>query len=500
MKKGFFLGLFLLSTVVYGQNDALFQTQWRHTIDQIVDFVSLPNDANDLADINRNIFWLEKEFAQRGFNTSVLPTSGAPLFFAALPQKQGLKTILLYMHFDGQGVDPAKWDQADPYQVVLKSPDREGWQERPFTDINDSIPSDWRLFGRSTSDDKGPIVALLNAFDLSVKRGVPLAYNIKVILDSEEEKSSAPLAQAVVTYKELLDADILVINDGPLHPSGAPTLIYGCRGITTMELTTYGPALPQHSGHYGNFAPNPALSLAQLLASMKDERGRVLIPGYYDGISISDQVNQVLAAVPDRTEIIAKNLGFAQPDAVGSFYQQSLQYPSLNIRGMSAAWVGDQARTIVPATATAALDLRLVVESDGHRLKKLVKQHIEKQGFTLLDHVPSEQERARFPKIVTVTEGSVTDAFRTDLSLPFGQTLTAQMESWFGAPVVQIRTMGGTVPIAPFVNALQIPAYIVPLVNADNNQHSPNENITLGQVAYGIKFFERLLTTPNLVP
>ena len=167
---------------------------------------------------------------------------------------------------------------------------------------------------------------------------------------------------------------------------------------------------------------------------------------------------------------------------------------------MSAAWVGDQARTIVPATATAALDLRLVVESDGHRLKKLVKQHIEKQGFTLLDHVPTDQERARFPKIVTVTEGSVTDAFRTDLSLPFGQTLTAQMESWFGAPVVQIRTMGGTVPIAPFVNALQIPAYIVPLVNADNNQHSPNENITLGQVAYGIKFFERLLTTPNLVP
>jgi len=291
-----------------------------------------------------------------------------------------------------------------------------------------------------------------------------------------------------------------VINDGPLHPSGAPTLIYGCRGITTMELTTYGPLVPQHSGHYGNFAPNPALSLAQLLASMKDQQGRVLIPGYYQGIEISDQVNQVLSAVPDRTEAIAQSLGFAQPDAVGAFYQQSLQYPSLNIRGMSSAWVGDQARTVVPATATAALDLRLVVESDGNRLKQLVKEHIKKQGYTLLDHVPSAQERERFAKIVSITEGGVTDAFRTDLSLPFGQTLKAQMESWYGEPVVQIRTMGGTVPIAPFVNALKIPAYIVPLVNADNNQHSPNENITLGQVAYGIKFFERLLTTPNLVP
>ena len=500
MKKGFFLGLLLLSTIGYSQNDALFQTQWRHTIDQIVDFVAIPNDANDLADINRNLFWLEKEFAERGFNTSVLPTSGAPLFFAALPQKPGLKTFLIYMHFDGQAVDPAKWSQADPYQVVLKSPDQTGWKERPFSDLNDSIPVNWRLFGRSTSDDKGPIVALLNAIDLTIKRGVPLAYNIKVILDSEEEKSSAPLAQAVVQYKELLAADILVINDGPVHPSGAPTLIYGCRGITTMELTTYGPVVPQHSGHYGNFAPNPALSLAQLLASMKDQQGRVLIPGYYQGIEISDQVNQVLSAVPDRSEAIAQSLGFAQPDAVGDFYQQSLQYPSLNIRGMSSAWVGEQARTVVPATATAALDLRLVVESDGNRLKQLVKEHIKKQGYTLLDHIPSMQERERYAKIVSITEGGVTDAFRTDLSLPFGQTLKAQMESWYGEPVVQIRTMGGTVPIAPFVNALNIPAYIVPLVNADNNQHSPNENITLGQVAYGIKFFERLLTTPNLVP
>ncbi|MEY3040429.1 MAG: hypothetical protein RLZZ593_1571, partial [Bacteroidota bacterium] len=127
MKKGFFLGLLLLSTIGYSQNDALFQTQWRHTIDQIVDFVAIPNDANDLADINRNLFWLEKEFAERGFNTSVLPTSGAPLFFAALPQKPGLKTFLIYMHFDGQAVDPAKWSQADPYQVVLKSPDQTGW-------------------------------------------------------------------------------------------------------------------------------------------------------------------------------------------------------------------------------------------------------------------------------------------------------------------------------------------------------------------------------------
>lgn len=173
-----------------------------------------------------------------------------------------------------------------------------------------------------------------------------------------------------------------------------------------------------------------------------------------------------------------------------------MQYPSLNVRGMASAWVGPQARTIVPATATAELDLRLVPETDGARLKQLVKKHIESLGYQITDTVPDARMRASDTRWVTVTESEVTDAFRTSLDHPFGQHLVSLMGSAFGEPVVQIRIAGGTVPIAPFVNALRIPAFIVPMVNPDNNQHSPNENLRIGQIGYGLRALVGILTHP----
>jgi acetylornithine deacetylase/succinyl-diaminopimelate desuccinylase-like protein len=293
-----------------------------------------------------------------------------------------------------------------------------------------------------------------------------------------------------------LKSNFLVINDGPVHVSGKPTIVYGCRGITTLSLTTYGPIKPQHSGHYGNYAPNPGFQLVQLLATMKDADGRVLINGYYDGISIDDATMQILKSVPDDAQEINTNLAISNPEKVGSFYQEALQYPSLNIRGLGSAWIGDQARTIVPATATAELDLRLVPESDGNRLKSLVKEHIKKQGYYVMETVPTKEERVRHDRIVTILEGSVTDAFRTDLNNPYGNFLVNTLGKKFGDKPVQIRIMGGTVPISPFINELKIPAFIVPMVNPDNNQHSPNENLKIGQIAYGIQLFHALLSNP----
>ena len=303
------------------------------------------------------------------------------------------------------------------------------------------------------------------------------------------------MPKAVKQYRELLEADFLVINDGPIHSSEKPTVVYGCRGITTLSLTTYGPAKPQHSGHYGNYAPNPGFQLAQLLTTMKDNEGRVMIEGYYDGIRISDETQQILQSVPDNDVGIAEKLQFKNAEKVGAFYQESLQYPSLNIRGLGSGWIGKQARTIVPESATAELDLRLVPETDGNRLKELVKKHIAHQGFTVLDHSPSKEERLSLDKIITVTEGSVTDAFRTSLTNEYGQFLVKMLAQAFNDDVVQIRIMGGTVPIAPFINELQIPAFIVPMVNPDNNQHSPDENLKIGQLAYGIKTFNQKLST-----
>lgn len=223
MKKGLFL-VFLSATLAgLSQEKAILDAQVRHTIDELIDFIAIPNDALNHADINRNLSWLTRKFSERGFNTSELPTSGESLFFAALPMQNGKPTLLLYMHFDGQSVDPSRWDQPDPYKVVVKAPDGTGgWQLRSVDELSNGIEDDWRLFGRSVSDDKGPIVMLLNAVDLIRKNGTELPYNLKVILDGEEERSSKPLAEAVGTYKELLQADYLLIADGPMHYSDAP--------------------------------------------------------------------------------------------------------------------------------------------------------------------------------------------------------------------------------------------------------------------------------------
>ncbi len=489
MKK---IGFFLFSLISFcsnAQDSTAIKSQVANAIQDLREFVAIPSDALNTDDIEDNIIWLKRQFEQRGFNTAELETENLPLFFAALPMEDSKPTILIYMHFDGQSVDPTKWDQPNPYEVVLKEPTSEGWKTHPFSDMLEDIDYNWRLFGRATADDKGPIIMFLNAMDLLRKEGKTIPFNIKVILDGEEEKGSKPIAKAVKQYKELLEADFLLIADGPIHASSKPTVVYGCRGITTMTFTSYGPIKPQHSGHYGNYAPNPGFQLAQLLATMKDTEGKVTIAGYYDGINLNEETKTILKSVPDDDKVIAEKLQFKSHERVGSFYQEALQYPSLNIRGLGSGWIGPKRRTIVPESATAELDLRLVPETDGTRLKKLVKEHITKQGYKVLDHVPSKEERMAYDKIITVEEGGVTDAFRTDFDNEYGRFLVKTLGETFKEDVVQIRIMGGTVPIAPFVNELQIPAFVVPMVNPDNNQHSPNENLKIGQLAYGIKAF-----------
>ena len=496
MKK--FLCFALLSWFFLGnaQDSTDIKSQVASAIKDLREFVAIPSDALNRDDILDNLFWLKKQFSARGFNTTELDTENHPLFFAALPLEDEKPTVLVYMHFDGQSVDPSKWNQSSPYETVLKKPTDNGYETISFEELDNDINYDWRLFGRATADDKGPIVMFLHAIDLLKKDGKEMPFNIKVILDSEEERGSKPLPKAVKQYRELLEADYLVINDGPMHPSGLPTVIYGCRGITTMTLTTHGPYKPQHSGHYGNYAPNPGFQLSQLLASMKDKEGRVLIPGYYDGISLDENAQTILKSVPDDEKAIAEKLQFKTAEKVGGFYQESLQYPSLNVRGLGSGWIGNGARTIVPESATAELDLRLVPETNGTRLKGLVKNHIKKQGFYIMDHMPTKEDRMAHDKIITVKEGSVTDAFRTNLNNAYGSFLVETLGNVFNQEVVQIRIMGGTVPIAPFINELQIPAFIVPMVNADNNQHSPNENLKIGQLAYGIQAFYNILSTP----
>jgi acetylornithine deacetylase/succinyl-diaminopimelate desuccinylase-like protein len=228
---------------------------------------------------------------------------------------------------------------------------------------------------------------------------------------------------------------------------------------------------------------------------MKDKEGRVLIPGFYDGIVLDETTKKILQGVPSEEQAIKQRTQTKRNDLVGDSYQEALQFPSLNIRGMQSGWVGKQTRTIIPATATAEIDIRLVLESDPNKLIDGVKSHLIAQGFTVLDHQPTKEERMNFDRIVRMNSKIAYPAFRTDTESKEGKWLRTILSDYYDKKPVIIRTSGGSVPISPFVSGLGIPAIGVPTVNLDNNQHSPNENLRIGNYFRGIESFLALLTT-----
>ena len=456
----------------------------------------LPNDGMNLPDIERNVQWCEQTFALRGFTTQRIATPKSPLLLAERSFPNAKKTVLVYLQMDGQPVDPSKWDQKNPYEPVLKRPNNEGKWEMLAWEKIENYEDDWRVFARSASDAKGPVVMFLKAMDVLQQQGLQPTTNLKVIMDFEEELGSPHLPDAVKAHRQLLAADQLIIFDGPMHRSGRPTLSFGARGIATLQLTTYGPVAPQHSGHFGNYVPNPALRLAKILASMKDDSGRVTIPGYYDGIAIDTKTKAILKAFPHDEAAFMNTLQIGEVDQVGPNYQEAIQYPSLNIRGMQSGWINEKARTIIPAWARAEIDLRLVLESDPNRLIKLIKNHIEGLGYLVLDREPTPEERRMHPKVATLSSEISYQSFRTDLDSDVGKWLRTALVRGFDEEPIRVRMSGGSIPISPFVNTLQIPAVAVPTVNRDNNQHSPNENIRLGNYRNGIKTILAILTEP----
>jgi acetylornithine deacetylase/succinyl-diaminopimelate desuccinylase-like protein len=319
------------------------------------------------------------------------------------------------------------------------------------------------------------------------------------MLDGEEEIGSPNLASVIAVERAEFAADALVVLDGPLHDSGRPTIVFGNRGITQAQLTVYGPRAPLHSGHYGNYAPNPALRLAALLATFKDDDGRVLVPHFYDGVELTAEDRAALAAVGDDEAALRRRIGIARAERVGASYQESLQYPSLNVRGMAAAGVGANAANIVPSEATAEIDLRTTPENDGRRLFELVQRHIEAQGYELVAGAPSDAERARHDKLASFALGSVQAAVRMPLDSAIGRWVVAALAAPTAptpaAAPVRIRMMGGTVPTDVLVAALPVPFVLLPTVNADNNQHARDENLRFGNLVTGTETLYSLLTT-----
>jgi acetylornithine deacetylase/succinyl-diaminopimelate desuccinylase-like protein len=434
---------------------------------ELLELLAIPNVAADRENIRRNADHLRRLFLKRGFSVELLETAGNPLVYASLNVPDATRTLLLYCHYDGQPVSPKGWQQPDPFTPVV----REG-----------------RIYARSASDDKSPIIMTLAAIDALAAAGLAPSSNIRVILDGEEEAGSPSLVPAIAKYRDRLAADLMVILDGPQHSSGRPTIAYGARGIARVDITVFGPKAGVHSGNYGNWIPNPAQRLAGLLASMKDDEGRILVDGWHDGIvPLSADEEAMVAAVPEDTAAMLRAFGVAASEAAHPKLQAALQYPTLNVRGMTSAFVGAGARTIIPDSATASIDVRLVKETPADAMIEKIRSHVRAQGYHIVQGPPDDATRGKYSRIARLTTfGDGTNAFRTSPTNPQARALAASIRLAAGVEPVHLRTLGGTVPIAPFIEALGFPAVLVPTVNFDNNQHEENENLRIVNLWEGI--------------
>jgi acetylornithine deacetylase/succinyl-diaminopimelate desuccinylase-like protein len=466
-------------------------------VNTLRDFLTLPNLGRKIAEIDQNLAWCEKAFKSLDFETSVLVSDGVKHLLAEKIFNKSAPTVLVYLQIDGQPVDAKEWSQASPFLPVLKECNKACCQEIDWNKLKQTWNPDWKIFARSASDSKGPAIAFLQSLKILQREKIQPAYNLKVIMDFQEELGSPSLPKLVEVNRDRFKAEVMLIMDGTRPPGNMPNLTFGARGIATLKLTVFGARGDLHSGQYGNYAPNPVFALSRLLASMKDENGRVLVPGFYDGVNLSKQQKELINQSPeDRAELLDA-LGIYQPEMIGNTYQEALQYPSLNVRGLQAGGVGDEVQTIIPAKAVAEIDMRLVSETPAERQIQLVKKHIEAQGFKVLDSLPSDAQRKQFPKLVQLESRIGSKPFKTALDSPIGNWLGLAMDRTLGkGAYVNIQSTGGSQPIEPFISTLGIPAVSVRIPNPDSNIHAPNENLRLGNFHEGLKICLGILTQP----
>ncbi|HLG38214.1 MAG TPA: M20/M25/M40 family metallo-hydrolase, partial [Chitinophagaceae bacterium] len=407
------------------------------------------------------------------------------------------QTLIFYAHYDGQPVNPAQWAKGlDPFVPELADDAIDAGGRLIDISVNsNSLEPRWRIYARSASDDKAGVIAILNAYEAIAKNRLTPTYNIKFFFEGEEEAGSPHLNEILEKYNSLLQSDLWIICDGPVHQSGKKQVAFGVRGDAHLDLTVYASKRPLHSGHYGNWAPNPAMMLVELLASMKDDNGRVTIKGFYDDvIPLTAAEKKALQEIPSVDQQMKKELGILMTEYKEKSLSEAINLPSLNINGIQSGNVGKLSSNQIPTTATAVLDLRLVPGNDWQKQQQKVVDHIRDQGYYVTDHEPTDDERNKYGKIIKVIPGKDGyNAQRTSMDLPIAKKVIDAVRTVSDDEVVLVPTMGGSLPLFLFEKYLNAKTITVPIANHDNNQHAENENIRLLNLWIGIKTMAALM-------
>lgn len=494
------VGLGLIGTIIASPLTAEpardWAAQWRRAheaeiLQRLASYVAVPSVAAQPEGLQAMARTLREDLAAQGFAASLLDAGAGepPYVFGEYRVPGATRTVLFYAHYDGQPVNRADW-QSDPFVPVLRVGGPDSAQAADLKALPRMIDPEWRLYGRAASDDKSSIVAFLSAWQAMRAAGHLPKVNVKVLWEGDEEVGSPNLAQVIDRHRAALQADLWLIGDAPLHQSRRDTLYFGARGNIGATLKVYGATRPLHSGHYGNWAPNPAALLADLLARLRSPDGAILIPAITDQAKpLSAAERAAIAALPPVEADLLAQFGLAAAESADGLTLSTMR-PALNVVSLRA---GGSERAI-PASAEAGLDFRLVPGQTTERVQAAFEARLAELGWTVVRADPDAATRARSRRIVRVNWELGYPAYRHGLDAPDSLAVRKVAGLASNGPLAILPMMGGSVPLEVIDRKLGVPMIGLPIANHDNRQHAPNENARVGNLWTGIETYAAMLT------
>lgn len=500
MRAGFVAALLLMAAPAFAADlrsevNGYRQAHEAAIIGQLDAMTRLPSVAANPKGLATAATYLEAQLRSRGFETASWSDGDAPpVVYGFLKSPRAKRTVVFYAHYDGQPVTPAQWS-SDPFVPVMR--DGPAGKDVDWKTAKPPFNPEWRLFGRASADDKSSITAFLTAFDaLRALHRAP-SVNIKVVWEGEEESASRHLAANLKRHAAELSADLWLIGDGPLHQSRAPTLYFGARGSLSLEATIYGPLRAMHDGHYGNWAPNPAVMAAELIAEMRDSDGRILVPGFADDVRpLTAAERAAIAQLPPVEAGLKQEFGLGRTEGDEGLTASTMR-PALNIRGVRSGQVGAEAVNAIPVDAAVSVDFRLVPGQTPERVRAKLENFLRSKGWTVVSAAPDVATRLAHPRIIRLSWGGGYPALRSDMTSPAAKGVIAAAQKAAGGPVTLLPMMGASVPIYLFDDLFHVPIIGLPITNHDNNQHAANENLRLRNLWDGIDVYAAMMAELN---
>ncbi len=428
-------------------------------LSQLIQWLRIPSVSTlpeQRSNVQHAAEWLAAHMKEIGLSdVQVFPTAGHPIVYGQWVASGERPTILTYGHYDVQPVDPIEEWISDPFEPEVREEN---------------------LYGRGTSDDKGQLFTHLKAAEAYLKTVGALPVNVKFLIEGEEEVGSRHLEPFVKEHRDLLAADVALLSDCSILDPNTPSIVYGLRGLTYMEVEVTGPEHDLHSGTFGGAVHNPLEVLAGMISQLKDERGKILIPGFYDRVlPLEDEERQELGKVPFDEERFRRETGVPRTwgEEGYTLLEQITARPTLDVNGLLGGFTGEGAKTVLPARAKAKISMRLVPEQDPQEIARLFREHIERLS----------------PDTVRVSVQTLHTAHWAivDRSIPEMQAAFRAYEKGFGARPVFTRE-GGTIPVVSlFQKALGLPTILMGFGLPDDNLHAPNEKLYVPNFYRGIK-------------